>query len=462
MVALRKCKKVDGVLECEVKYPKVFDTVSEITLIDAVKKEINKIDIEDKTLKEQLKKDEVVITNDRIEKEKIGDDKMVYYIKENERVSLSFPTTDSCHLNFGDGNSEYFENCSKVTHIYKKPGVYKVKNGEIEKVVIVENSSTKFFSGYVSGLNNYLEESENPNDFYDNGTLYIAPSLSDIGYYWTNFRYVNHKKINLDSSNFTLITKVKNSLDEGGIEANDVGIALFTDKGASISATMMGQSWGKPWIGMRAGDSKANELDELILDFERWQILKLQVKNNKFTLYVINSTAKQGLLGEPTDTQIKELYSIDANEELGNIVGISYGFKGSGRVDYVKLLDGNGNVVYKDDFDKNLEEANTIALETTTSTDDLDFEVFKKYIDGVKDFNIEDITNKTFTLYGYAEYYHSLQDMQKITISFNSSGESDWFETNDKRYFAKFENGIINIYNEDGKLVSYYKNLHKM
>ena len=43
LVALRKCKKVDGVLECEVKYPKVFDTVSEITLIDAVKKEINKI-----------------------------------------------------------------------------------------------------------------------------------------------------------------------------------------------------------------------------------------------------------------------------------------------------------------------------------------------------------------------------------------------------------------------------------
>jgi len=293
--------------------------------------------------------------------------------EENKLLTINFSNVseinNDCIINFGDGNSqEFIDKCpNSVTHIYKKPGVYNLylisNNEKIEhKVVIVNNKDFHYWVGYVSSLNSYLEENEEIEDFYVNGKLYIAPSLSAKSYYWTNFKYVNtNSNINsVDGNNFSLNIDVKNSASDGGISAYDVSIVIYTDNGKSIGATMMGESWGIPWISMWAGDNKVEDLNELVLDFEKWQTIKLEVKNNKFTLY--------NVLNEENDTQIKELYSINVNEDLGNIVGIGCTFKGSGKVDNVKLLNGDGQIVYQDNFEVTF---SNYSQTTTINTDEV-------------------------------------------------------------------------------------------
>ena len=182
-----------------------------------------------------------------------------------------------------------------------------------------------------------MEANEKIEDFYQNGTLYIAPELSQKGYYWTNFRYCNINAFtNVNTNNFTLTTRLKNSSWEGGLSAYDVSLYIYTDQGKSLGASMMGESWGVPWIHMWVGNDRADGLSQLVLDFDSYRNITYVVKDGNFTIY-------------SDDTK---LYTLPFSEKLGKIVGINVTFKGSGRLDSIHLYNGNNELIYREEFDE--------------------------------------------------------------------------------------------------------------
>ena len=265
-------------------------------------------------------------------------------ITENQSAKITLPNINigSCDINFGDGYSENYNYCpTKIEHIYKKPGVYNLSitnsNSEkkYKKVIIVNNADPSYWDGYVSSLNNYIQDNEEVQDFYKNGELYISPSLSNVSYYWTNFVYVNINAFkNINANNFILTAKLKNSEDDGGLSAYDASLRIYTDDGESIGASLMGESWAQEYTHIWAGNSHADDLSELILDLNNYKTIKYVVKDNNFTLY----------------SDGKKLYTLPFNDTFGKIVGIGVSFKGSGTLDNVNIYNENNESVYNNNF----------------------------------------------------------------------------------------------------------------
>ena len=262
--------------------------------------------------------------------------------KEGESITIPYNIEgNNCKVDFRDGNENALNSCNgEVKHIYKKSGVYNVTFYSDDKkvadtIAIVENNST-YWDGYVTSLDNYVEDNEKVDDFYKNGELYISPSLSNKSYYWTNFKYVNaHANFNqIKGDNFSLEVKVKDSSEEGGISAYDTSIVVYTDNGKSIGVSLMGEDWALPWVHIWAGDDKKDNLNELILDLSYYRVIKFVVKNQEFKIYADGNL----------------LYILPFTSKLGNIVGFKIRFKGSGKLDYFKVYDNNDNLIYDDEF----------------------------------------------------------------------------------------------------------------
>ena len=80
---------------------------------------------------------------------------------------------------------------------------------------------------------------------------------------------------------------------------------------------------------------KDNNLSKLGTDLYKWNDLEIKVEGKKATL-LLNG---------------KKIYSENYQEDLGNIVGLSYVFEGTGSIDFVELTDEKGKVVFQDDFE---------------------------------------------------------------------------------------------------------------
>ena len=231
--------------------------------------------------------------------------------------------------------------------------MYLISNNEkIEhKVVIVNNEDPNHWVGYVSSLNNYLEENEKVEDFYVDGRLYIAPSLSDKWYYWTNFRYINtNSNINsVDGDNFTIVARIKNPSSEGGISCYDPSISVMGENGnramvtfmsegctyyAAIGAADWFQSGGSWNCNSENSTCEYADLSALGRDFSNWKVIKMKVKDKKVSVYYEN----------------EEIYTMTYKGSVGKLVGISIFFKGSGSIDWVKIYNNEGVLVYSEDF----------------------------------------------------------------------------------------------------------------
>ena len=269
------------------------------------------------------------------------------YTVEKKLTDISISSkNDYCKINYGDGNYTEFISCpNKITYTYKKPGIYRLSiynsdnNIIAKKPIIVQNKSSKYFDGYVSSLDGYMEENEKIKDFYVDDKLYISSSLSEKSYYWTNFVFIQNDKFfkSTDGNNFKLEAKVKNSQNDGGISAYDTTITVYTDNGKSVGVSMMGESWAVSWIHMWAGDDREDELDQLVVDFTKFRKITFDVNDSDFSVYADD----------------KLLYTLPFNPNLGKIVGCKITFKGSGILDYIKLNNKNGDVIYENDFDLN-------------------------------------------------------------------------------------------------------------
>jgi len=76
------------------------------------------------------------------------------------------------------------------------------------------------------------------------------------------------------------------------------------------------------------------DLDAFYQDFTDWRTVSIAVHDKH--IYV--------------SLEGKEIYSVRYTDPLDEVKGLAFKFKGIGEVNYVKLFDGEGNLVYQDDF----------------------------------------------------------------------------------------------------------------
>ena len=263
---------------------------------------------------------------------------------------------DNCSIDFHDGSEEVLlDNCKgSISHIFTKENVYNVElksNGKVvgNSVVIIENEDNRWI-GFVSSLNNYMEDNEDYNDIVKDGRIYIPPSLSNISYYWTKYRLIKPSLLNeIDGDNFTIIARIKAPSSEGGISCYDPSVGVMGENGkkahvtfmsegctyyASIGAADWYQSGGSWNCNSEKSICEYADLSVLGRDFSSWRVVKMKVKDKKLSVYYEN----------------EKIYTMTYKGSVGKLVGISISFKGSGSIDWVKVYDNRGNLVYSEDF----------------------------------------------------------------------------------------------------------------
>ena len=70
-------------------------------------------------------------------------------------------------------------------------------------------------------------------------------------------------------------------------------------------------------------------------DLYNWQHLQIQINHKQATIYLDE----------------KPVHAITFKNDFGKVVGLNYNFTGTGAIDYVKLKNGEGQLVYEDEFD---------------------------------------------------------------------------------------------------------------
>jgi hypothetical protein len=82
-------------------------------------------------------------------------------------------------------------------------------------------------------------------------------------------------------------------------------------------------------------DGISTDLSAFGRNIYEWQNLKVDVVNKKATISIDE----------------KSVYTVDFKNDLGKIVGLAYHFTGTAAVDYVRLKNGDGKLVYGEEFE---------------------------------------------------------------------------------------------------------------
>jgi hypothetical protein len=139
----------------------------------------------------------------------------------------------------------------------------------------------------------------------------------------------------VNSDNFSVETRLKH--DSTGTSLCPVAeLTVLTEEHIFyIQLTSMGCVGD---IGVKIGEveksSRDFNLSGLGTEVHRWQKLQLNVRNKHATI----------LLND------KEVLQMTFTRDFGSIVGLVHTFNGTGSVDYVKMNDGDGRLVYEEEF----------------------------------------------------------------------------------------------------------------
>jgi Ca2+-binding RTX toxin-like protein len=194
------------------------------------------------------------------------------------------------------------------------------------------NSSLSWQANVVS-LNNYKEPAESLSNVIKNGALYISPSLSSVGYYWSSFTLPLVQKFNGDD--FKLELRIKNPAASGGLSAYDVSLAFSSSVTPSngAGAAFMDGSWAIGYTGINALGKGQNGFGSMVVSLSDWHTLSIETKGQIVTVYYDGKQSGQ--------------YAY--NGKIGDIDTLSISTKGSGSLDWVKAY-ANGQLIMNDDF----------------------------------------------------------------------------------------------------------------
>jgi len=233
---------------------------------------------------------------------------------------------------------------SVINYTYQVPGVFRPKlfSGQhlIDSATIVAKTE-----GWVSF---YHPEKDRHNYWLDNmyryssmdGFLSLTPlELIKYGKDTSTVYYTSHRNIRdfgLPGENFTLETMVLNNNSTGGISCYDINlriICLFSSSSIRIVENNC-QGFALLEFAENRIEGMNADLSFLTRNKKNWTIVRIETRDKMVDLYLDE----------------KKVYSGAFKSDMGEIVGVEYRFKGSGKVDYLHLSDLDGKTAYKEEF----------------------------------------------------------------------------------------------------------------
>jgi hypothetical protein len=295
-----------------------------------------------------------------------SDDQPVLFSAEN--LSGITPYTVSFHYDISKikGNNVYIDfdqhetddplskekldkNLHLINHCFESPGFYNVRlwvNGQIKSTIKVHILSDGWTSYYFNDDNCTLRKfvfglEKRVKDINKDGLLYISPKdVNDQGFNGNTVYYLEHllyKKFGLSADSCLWEVKFKNGPQTEGISCYDVEFKIIGENGqASFMLVQKGcHQWSDVNIGEMHVNGKFNDLSKLQLDLASWNIMKFKVNAGNASI----------ICGDDT------VFSCAYKQPIGEIKGLRFVTKGSGAFEYMKLLNNNNQLIYKDNFD---------------------------------------------------------------------------------------------------------------
>ena len=148
--------------------------------------------------------------------------------------------------------------------------------------------------------------------------------------------YVFYKEKLIDGDNFIYEARVRNSKQENAVPCSDIIMYIHSD--TAMHGFAMNEN-GYAYIKLISGENtiKGDEynLSRFNFNSSEWHVMTIKVVNKKTTFYVDG----------------EEVLGMDYKEPLGYANELTLRFKGCGAVDYVKVSNLDGKVVYEENFD---------------------------------------------------------------------------------------------------------------
>jgi hypothetical protein len=265
---------------------------------------------------------------------------------------------DSMYIDFDDkylGNviEKLDKTQRKITHSYLHADYFRVKllnSKKVLKTVGVQVTSNGWVSrigdkSLITGKYEYLHM----NNYLDtlNHALFVSPEtaklagLSQTKGFWVE--YTNIRDFGVEGDELLLETSVKNSENEGGQTCFDVIITAICEQG-NARVHFLNEGCTR-WADIEIADVKmpgsSNDLSALGRDFSDWKKVKMEIAHQKLKVFF----------------EGKEIISQKYSASLGKLKGLLFIFKGCGAIDYVRLSDGEGTIIYDEEFKiKNYDE----------------------------------------------------------------------------------------------------------
>ena len=185
-----------------------------------------------------------------------------------------------------------------------------------------------------------------PNDSSTRGQWQVSPALlrqqdlltRDV-VPWINYYYVQDLG-ELSGNHFTLETRIKNDFAQGEAVCQTSLVNVICSQGHFSIPLAIPGCVGELTLalGKERISGKTHDLSSLGTNLSRWQTLRCEVRDRQVSLFLNDKLVYQG----------------SYPDDVGKIAGLRYRFHGPGAIDYVRLWDAQGEVVYEEEFDKAL------------------------------------------------------------------------------------------------------------
>jgi|WetSurMetagenome_2_1015567.scaffolds.fasta_scaffold81719_2 hypothetical protein len=179
--------------------------------------------------------------------------------------------------------------------------------------------------------------------------LHISPEhIKTLGIDITKDYFVSFYKIqdfgNITGDNFTLVSEIRNNVNEGGAFCQYSEIVIKFENGRLLTpfsnigcTSILDINYGDKYL-----KGSENDFSALGTNFSDWKTIKIQVINKHVSVYI----------------ERKKVFDLAFNASLGKLIGIHYLFNGCGSVRKTELFDQNSNLVYSDYFGNKHKVAN--------------------------------------------------------------------------------------------------------
>ncbi len=178
---------------------------------------------------------------------------------------------------------------------------------------------------------------------YDTNFLYASPAMmvekgldKTKGYYVSDYRF--YDDFNTQGDNFDFSFKAINSKAMGGLYCQDLSIMIQCEN-SNIIFNLVRPSCSVATmvtISDVSINGQYNDISSLSTDPEKWETIRLVVKNYNAQFYVND----------------KNVFEVSYKKELGAIKGFTFATMGSGAFDDIVLKNGAGEIKYENNFGK--------------------------------------------------------------------------------------------------------------